>query len=363
MVALVLSWMWTCWRGCGWALGIFRWALGGFRWALGRFRWALSVFGVFGGATSLSGWWWCHIVVVVRWLTHCGAPVLVVIDVMQHGVVVVAGQRGRGFVVAGQHDRCGQWWRWVMSMVGSDGGSRKKSGRVWNRGGTDKTLELLEHAKPKWEEMIQVLKARLPCTQDFQRGQSTSPPTDAGPHLPGAADVIHMVPTVTDAAPHSPGAAHGTDMAPTIAPSTPAPASNAPLQLQSPITAKQQSVVATTTAGVAPAAPSSPTAPNTEGVELVPVEVSPGSPLTAIGSRPTSLQSGDERNTSTGCKRKADEEVDADITRKKLASNQKKGPPSAPQRRQPAHGKAPNSVNPVTAGQLSKLDTIIEEDL
>ncbi|EDQ98493.1 uncharacterized protein LACBIDRAFT_335915 [Laccaria bicolor S238N-H82] len=226
-----------------------------------------------------------------------------------------------------------------------------------------KVKELLERAKPKWEEMIQVLEARLPCAQDFQRGQSTSPPTDAGPRSPGAADVIHTAPTVTDAAPHSPGTAYGTDMAPTIAPSTPAPASNAPSRLHLPIAAKQQSVVATATAGVAPAAPSSPTAPNTEGVELTPVEVGPGSPLTAIGSRPTSPLSGDERNMSTGRKRKADEEVDADITRKKLASNRKKGPLSAPQRRQPTHGKAPDSVNPATAGQSSKLDTIIEEDL
>ncbi|EDR16134.1 uncharacterized protein LACBIDRAFT_321349 [Laccaria bicolor S238N-H82] len=159
------------------------------------------------------------------------------------------------------------------------------------------------------------------------------------------------------------GTAHGTDMAPTIAPSTPAPALNAPSRLQSPIAAKQQSVVATATAGVAPAAPSSPTAPNTKGVELAPVEVGPGSPLTAIGSHPTSPQSGDEQNTSTGRKRKADEEVDTDITRKKPASNRKKGPLSAPQRRQPVHGKAPDSVNPVTAGQSSKPDTIIEEDL
>ncbi|EDR10607.1 uncharacterized protein LACBIDRAFT_325383 [Laccaria bicolor S238N-H82] len=152
-------------------------------------------------------------------------------------------------------------------------------------------------------------------------------------------------------------------MAPTIAPSTPAPASNAPSRPNSPIAAKQQSVVATATAGVAPAAPSSPTAPNTEGVELAPVEVGPGSPLTAIGSRPASPLSGDERTTSTGRKRKADEEVNADITRKKPASNRKKGPPSAPQRRQPTRGKAPDSVNPATAGQSSKPDTIIEEDL
>ena len=147
-----------------------------------------------------------------------------------------------------------------------------------------------------------------------------------------------------------------------------------------------QQLVAATTSDVAPAAPThlsptvptiplspiaptmplSPTAPSADPVarptdDLPIIIVGPCSPPVACPSQPTSPIDGDDQ-TSTGCKkRKANEEVDSDIARKKPASNRKKGPPPPPQRKQPSRGrsKAPDS-EPVTEGQSSKPDTIME---
>lgn len=208
-----------------------------------------------------------------------------------------------------------------------------------------KVKELLERAKPQWEEMIRVLEARLLGAQKIlsrESGSVTSPP----PHRDG-----------------SPGASHASEVAPIVPQSPLAPSSDAALPPQSPVMADQQVVVATKSDGVAPAAPttiSSPTAPNTEALEDVPIiVVGAPSPL----ADPTSPQDEDEdQNTSTGRKRKANEEVDVDIARKKPASTRRKAAPSTPQRKQPSRGrsKAPEG-DPVAQGQSSKPDIIMEE--
>jgi len=175
--------------------------------------------------------------------------------------------------------------------------------------------------------------------------------------------------------PRLPGASHVIDVMPTVPQPTLEPPSDAPLPPQSLIVADQQQVVTTTGDGVVPAAPTSPSsllgpmAPSTEAVKVAPtgsdlpiLVVGPASsPLTALTSHPASPINEDQ-NTSTGCKRKANEEVNVDIPRKKPASTQKKGLLPAPQCKQPSHGrsKAPEG-DPVTPGQSSKQDTIMEE--
>ena len=196
---------------------------------------------------------------------------------------------------------------------------------------------LLEHAQTQWEEMIRVLEARLPSTQEVERRDSVSPPThrdeQVPPRSPRASDVIEVAPTV-----------------PTLAPASDA--------------ADKQ--LAVTRDEVAPAAPTTPltcpTAPSTDGVagqSNVPTTAVTGadSPLTICPSHPASPIGGDEGNMSTGRKRKADEEVDTDIARKKPASNRKKGPPSLPQRKQPSRGrsKVPDG-DPVTP----KADAVMD---
>ena len=117
---------------------------------------------------------------------------------------------------------------------------------------------------------------------------------------------------------------------------------------------KQLEVAHDEVAPAAATAPTScPTAPSTDAA------TGADSPLTVC---PTSPIHGDNEHMSTGHKRKADEEVDMDITGKKPASNQKKGPPSVPQCKQPSCGrsKVPDG-DPVTPGQLSKADTIMED--
>jgi len=214
-----------------------------------------------------------------------------------------------------------------------------------------KVKELLERAKPKWEEMIRVLKAQLPGAQELQSCESCSV----------------MSPATHQASPRPPGALNAIEVAPTVPQFAPPATSDAPAPPQSPIIAGQQFVVATAGDGVAPAAPTtptsllSPTAPSTDAVERqthdLPLVPGLGSPLTASPASPI----GEE---STGRKRKASEEVDVAIARKKPASNRKKGPPSEPQRKQPLRGrsKAPDS-DPVTQGESSKPDTIMEEDI
>ena len=166
------------------------------------------------------------------------------------------------------------------------------------------------------------------------------PPTHRDEHVlqcsPCTSDVIEVTPTV-----------------PTLA-----PASDALLPPQSLIVADKQLEVAHDE--VAPAVPTTPisypTAPSTNAAMRA------DSPLTVCPSHPTSPIHGDNENMSTGCKRKADEEVDMDIARKKPASNQKKGPPSVPQHKQPSRSrsKVPD-CNLVTPGQSSKADTVMEE--
>lgn len=197
----------------------------------------------------------------------------------------------------------------------------------------EKVKELLERAKPQWEEMIRVLEARLPGAQ-----QILSRPLDSSP------------PTHRDGSP-------GASQVPIIPQSPLAPSSDVALPPQSPVMADQQVVATTTTDGVAPSAPiSSPTAPSTEAAEDLPIiVVRAPSPL-------TDHQDGEDQNTSTGQKRKADEEVDVDIARKKPASTRRKAAPSTPQRKQPSRGrsKAPDG-DPVAQGQSSKPDIIMEE--
>ena len=66
---------------------------------------------------------------------------------------------------------------------------------------------LLEHAQMQWAEMIQVLEAQLPSTQEVQRCNSVSPPTHHDEHvlqhLPHASDVIEVTPTIPTLAPAS----------------------------------------------------------------------------------------------------------------------------------------------------------------
>ena len=193
---------------------------------------------------------------------------------------------------------------------------------------------LLERAQTQWAEMIRVLEARLPSAQEVQRRDSVSPPSHRDEHVPQcsprASDAIEVTPTV-----------------PTLVPASDAP--------QSRIVADKQSEAARDE--VAPAAPTAPTScptvPSTEAA------TGADSPLTIC---PTSPIHGDDENMSSGRKRKADEEVDMDIARKKPASNRKKGPPSVPQRKQPSRGrsKVPDG-DPVTPGQSSRADTIMEE--
>ena len=212
-----------------------------------------------------------------------------------------------------------------------------------------KVKELLERAKPQWEEMIRVLEARLPCAQEVHRRESgsvISPPTQPE-HAP----------------PRSPGQSDAIEVAPVVSQSALAPTSDAP---QSPIMADQQLTV-TPSDGVAPVPTShlSPTAPSSAALELtrtgqdlLPIIVAgPSSPLTTCASHPASPIDGDDQNTR---KRKATEEVDVDIARKKPSSHRKKGPPALPQRKQPPRGrsKAPEG-DPATPGQP---DTIMEED-
>jgi len=255
-------------------------------------------------------------------------------------------------------------------------------------------VELLECAKPQWQELIQVLEARLPLTQEVQRGESPSAMLPSShhnehvpPRLPGASHgtevqrgespAVMLPPSHCDehAPPRSPGTSHVIDVVPTVPQPTLEPPSDAPLPPQSPIVADQQQVVTTAGDGVVPAAPTSPSSllgpmvPSTEAVKVAPtgsdlpilVAGPASSPLTALASHPASPINEDQ-NMSTGCKRKANEEVNVDIPRKKPASTWKKGPPPAPQRKQPSHGrsKAPEG-DPVTPGQSSKQDTIMEE--
>ena len=199
---------------------------------------------------------------------------------------------------------------------------------------------LLERTQTQWEEMIRVLEAQLPSTQEVERHDSVSPAThhdeQVPPCSPRASDVIEVAPTV-----------------PTLAPASDA--------------ADKQ--LAVTRDEVAPAAPTTPltcpTAPSTDGVagqSNMPTAVTgTDSPLTICPSHPASPIGGDEGNMSTGRKRKADEEVDMDITRKKPASNRKKGPPSLPQQKQPSRGrsKVPDG-DPMTPGQSSKADAVMD---
>ena len=172
------------------------------------------------------------------------------------------------------------------------------------------------------------------------KGDSVSPPTHRDEHVlqcsPHTSDVIEVTPTV-----------------PTLM-----PASDALLPPQSLIMVdKQLEVACDEVAPAAPTAPISyPTAPSTN------TAMGADSPLTVCPSHPTSPIHGDDKNMSTGCKRKADEEVSMDIARKKPASNQTKGPPSVPQHKQPSHGrsKVPDG-DLVTPGQLSKADTVMED--
>ena len=182
-------------------------------------------------------------------------------------------------------------------------------------------VKLLLRTQTQWEEMIRVLEARPPSTQEVERCNSVSPPTHCDEQVP----------------PPSPCASDAIEVAPTVP--TLAPASDA---------GDKQLAVACDE--VAPAAPTTlltcSTAPSTDGVltlagqSNVPTAVTGAdSPLTICPSHPTSPIGGDEGNMSTGCKRKADEEVDMDITRKKPASNRKKGLPSLSQQKQPSHSR------------------------
>jgi len=220
-----------------------------------------------------------------------------------------------------------------------------------------KVKELFEHTKPQWVEIIRLLEAQMPHAPPAHGDEQS-------PHLPATPDAVELARTVPQL--------------------NKAPASDEPLAPQSPLLVDQQ-LVAATASDVAPAAPThlsptvptiplspitptmplSPTVPSADPVarptdDLPIIVVGPCSPPIACPSQPASPIDGDDQ-TSTGCKRKANEEVDSDIARKKPTSNRKKGPPPPPQRKQPSRGrsKAPDS-EPVTEGQLSKLDTIME---
>ena len=201
-----------------------------------------------------------------------------------------------------------------------------------------KVKELLERAKPQWEEMIWVLEAQLPCAKEVQRCESGS---------------VMLAPTQPEhAPPHSPGKSDAIEVAPVVPQSALAPNSDVP---QSPIVADQQLMV-TPSDGVAPVPTShlSPTAPSTESLELTIIVAGPISPPTACASHPASPINGDDQNTG---KRKATEEVDVDISRKKPASHRKKGLLALPQRKQPPHGrsKAPEG-DPATPGQPDTME-------
>ena len=124
-----------------------------------------------------------------------------------------------------------------------------------------KVKELLDRAQPQWEEIIQLLEARLPRAQSLE---SRSPPAHHDEH----------------SSLRSPVASHAVELVPTVLVSTLAPASDEQSAPQSPILAAAS--------GVAPAAPtthlsltvptthlnptahttpSSPTTPSTEAVQ------------------------------------------------------------------------------------------------